>query len=311
MYSSPKREMSLMSGSKHEMTSDSTGTSGSSAAAAVYIVSGNTGSSGNQLVNTVLAQFPDAKISVKTLPHVRTLAQIEEALETAAKTGSIVVHTLVDRHLREAMIRIAKEHQVHAIDLMGELIQKLSDALGREPEGRPGLYRRLNRQYFERIEAIEFAINHDDGMNVDELGKADIVLVGVSRVGKTPITMYLAMLGWNVANVPFIPGQSPPKELKQADKGRVIGFTVDAEHLVSYRKMRHRKLGIKGQVSYTDLMPVFEEVEEAFQFFRRNGYSVIDVTDKPLEASSGEVLDIITSRFGQKQNRADISSDPG
>jgi hypothetical protein len=271
--------------------------------APVYIVSGGTGASGAQLVNTILAQFPDSEVPVETIVHVRTAEQIDKILAKASKTGGIVVHTLVDGRLRDALIKSAGVRNVPAIDLMGDLIIRLSNMLGREPEGRPGLYRRLNKQYFDRIEAIEFAITHDDGQNIDEIDQADVVLVGVSRVGKTPITMYLAMLGWKVANVPFIPGQSSPQKLKEVDKGRVIGLTIDAEHLVSYRRIRHRKLGIEGQASYTDLMQVFEEVEESFEFFRRNGYSIMDVTDRPLEASADEVLEIISGRFVNKQDR--------
>jgi len=266
----------------------------------VYVVSGGAGSSGSRLVNTVAAQFPDADITVETIAPVNSVDQIREISDRAKKTGGIIVHTLVDNRLREEMQRIVGSESIPAIDLMGELLGALSRTLGRRPAGRPGLYRSLNRQYFDRFDAINFALTHDDGMNAEDVDQAEIVLVGVSRSGKTPISMYLAMLGWKVANVPYVQGQTPPQEIKKADKGRVIGLNVDAEHLVSYRKNRRRKLGMKDQVNYTDLMRVFEEVEEAFGFYRRSGFTVIDVTDKPMETSADEILEIITARFGPK-----------
>lgn len=275
----------------------------------VYIVSGGMGASGRQLVNTVLAQFPGSTIPVVMVPHVSTQGQIEEALARAAKTGGTIVHTLVNVRLREAMNRLGRERGVPAIDLMGGLIERLSLLLGMEPAGRPGMYRRLNRQYFERIEAIEYAIAHDDGQNAGELSLAEIVLVGVSRLGKTPLAMYLAMLGWKTANVPFISGQSVPPGLEGIDRRRVIGLTIEAERLVLHRKQRYGRLGMQGQARYTDLKDVFDEAEQALAFFRKQGYAVIDVTDKPLETSADEVAEIITSRFGQRQDASMACSD--
>lgn len=278
-------------------------------AARVYVVSGGAGSSGTQLVNTAAAQFPEADIVVETIAPVNTVDQVREISAKAKRTGGIIAHTLVDTRLREEMQKAAGAEAVPAVDLMGDLLEALSLILGCRPAGRPGLYRRLHRQYFDRFDSINFALTHDDGLNAVDLDQAEIVLVGVSRAGKTPISMYLAMLGWKVANIPYVQGQTPPPELKRADKGRVIGLNVDAEHLVSYRKNRRRKLGMKEQVNYTDLMRVFEEVEEAFGFYRRNGFAVIDVTDKPMETSADEILDIITSRFGPKPDRRDSPAD--
>jgi regulator of PEP synthase PpsR (kinase-PPPase family) len=271
----------------------------------VYVVSGGAGSSGSWLVNTVAAQFPDADIAVETIAPVNSVDRIRGIAGKAKETGGIIVHTRVDTRLREEMQKIAAAESIPAVDLMGELLDTLARILGRRPVGRPGLYRSLNRQYFDRFDSINFALTHDDGLNAGDLDQAEIVIMGVSRAGKTPISMYLAMLGWKVANVPYVQGQTPPPELKKADRGRMIGLNVDAEHLVSYRKSRRRKLGMKDQVNYTDLMRVFEEVEEAFDFYRRNGFTVIDVTDKPMETSADEILEIITARFGPKQDRPD------
>ncbi len=272
-------------------------------AAPIYIVSGGVGASGRHLVDTVLAQFPDFEVPVVMYPNVSTMEQIEEVLARAADTRGTIVHTLVDGRLREAMNRLNKKLGVSAVDLMGPLIERLSFLLGVKPTGRPGLYRSLKRQYFERVEAIDFSAAHDDGQNLSDVGEAEIVLVGVSRVGKTPLSMYLAMLGWKVANVPYVSGQPPLHELEDVDRGRVIGLTVDAERLLTHRKMRYHKFGMTGKTSYTDLQAVFEEVEQASLFFRRHGYTVIDVTDKPLETSADEVVEVITARFDKKQDK--------
>jgi regulator of PEP synthase PpsR (kinase-PPPase family) len=170
----------------------------------IYIVSGGTGSSGEQLVNTVLAQFPENRVEVVLVSQVRQLEEIEKVVAQAATTGGTIIHTLVDGRLRGALLRLGQERSVVTIDLMGPLFSRLTDVLGREPVGQPGLYRQLHQSYFDRIEAIEFSISHDDGMKPGDLSLADIVLLGVSRVGKTPLSAYLAVLGWKVANVPLV-----------------------------------------------------------------------------------------------------------
>jgi hypothetical protein len=153
----------------------------------IYIVSGGTGASGQQLVHTVLVQFPDSKVPLHTVPHVRQVQQIEDVVAQAAASGGTIVHTLVDAHLRAALVRLSGEHGMVSIDLMGDLLFRLADVLEQEPIGHPGLYRHLHKAYFERVSAIEFSMAHDDGMSPQDWPQAQIVLAGVSRVGKTPL----------------------------------------------------------------------------------------------------------------------------
>ncbi len=265
--------------------------------APVFIVSGGMGSSGMQLVNTVLAQFPGFHVPVSTKVHVKGDEELHEVLEVAAKSGGTIVHTLVDTRLRNTLNSLGKTYGVAVIDLMGPLIERISYVLESTPVCRPGLYRSLNREYFDRVEAIEFSMGHDDGQGMQDISGSDIVLVGVSRVGKTPLAMYLAMNGYKTANVPFVPGQTGPGVFKGVDAGRIIGLMMDAERLASYRKERKEKLGLKGPGDYSDLRMIFTELEQARDFFRKKGYAVIDVTDKPLETSADEVLKIIRRRF--------------
>jgi len=265
----------------------------------VIVVSGGAGTSGMQVVNTVLAQFPGFDVPVLTVTHVREEGQVEDTVVRAARAGGIILHTMVDTGLRNTLMRLARERGVPAVDLMGDLIQWLQDALKSVPVCRPGLYRSLNRRAFERVEAIGFAIAHDDGQNLQDLQEAEIVLAGPSRVGKTPLAMYLAMQGWKTANIPVV-SRRLPREIGGVEPGRIIGMVMDAQRLAVYRRMRGERLGLKGGDAYVALERVFDEVEQARELFRKKGYALIDLTDKPLESSADEVVRIIVRRFGAK-----------
>ncbi|MGO9146921.1 MAG: pyruvate, water dikinase regulatory protein [Desulfomonilia bacterium] len=269
--------------------------------APIYIISGGTGASGLQLVNTVLAQFPGFEVPVVTKAHVNSITQLQDVLDQSEQTGGIIVHTLVDTFLRNTMNSLGSKGSVPVIDLMGVLMEHLSEMLDSNPVCHPGLYHNLNKRYFDRVEAIEFSIAHDDGLNPRDLDKAEIVLAGVSRVGKTPLAMYLAMQGFKTANVPLIPGQPPLPELDQVEPGRVIGLTINETRLVSHRKDRKEKLRLDRHGGYSDLKMIFDELEQARKIFRQKGYSVIDITDKPLETSADEIVKIITRRFGNRE----------
>ncbi len=260
----------------------------------IYIISGGAGASGEQLVHTVLAQFPDSRVPVITLGNIREIEQLEKIVARAQESGGILVHTLVDTRLREALVRLAAHAQVVAIDLMGELLTRLTDLVGCAPAGRPGLYRQLHRDYFERVAAIEFTMAHDDGKSPQGWPQADIVLTGVSRTGKTPLSIYLSVLGWKVANVPLILELPTPPELQQVDPRRAVGLTIDPDQLLMLREQRVSRMGARRPTVYVDPEKVREEIQMAQRFFRQRGFSVIDVTDKPIESSADEVIRIIT-----------------
>lgn len=264
-------------------------------AAPIFIVSGGVGASAEQVVRTVLAQFSAANVPLVIEPYVHHPEQLHAIVERAATSGGIIVHTMVDTNLRHHLIALAVDRNVATFDLFGPLLTQLSQMLGQQPAGQPGLYRQLNQSYFRLIEAIEFAVAHDDGKRVHELPLADIVLLGVSRVGKTPLSIYLSMLGWKVANVPLAPGVEPPAELFQVERRRVIGLTMAPVQLLVYRRTRQQHLGLTGG-SYTDHETVREELRAANHFFAAHGFPVIDVTDKPIETSGEEVVLTITGQ---------------
>jgi regulator of PEP synthase PpsR (kinase-PPPase family) len=237
---------------------------------------------------------------VAIVPHVRQVEQIEDVLREAGSTNGTIVHTLVDDHLRAVLVERARQQGIVAIDLMGPLLSRLTGVLRQEPITHPGLYRQLHQAYFDRVAAIEYSMTHDDGRRAEDWPQAEIVLAGVSRIGKTPLSMYLAVLGWKVANVPLVPGLPTPPGLYQLERRRVIGLTMEAGQLLFHRRQRRQRLHAPGLENYVDPAKISQELESAEQAFRRGGFSVIDVTDKPIEASAEQVIDLITRRLGER-----------
>jgi regulator of PEP synthase PpsR (kinase-PPPase family) len=283
-----KREIAMVHGNPDRQTPNKP---------SIFIVSGGVGASGEQLVRTALAQFQDADVPVIIVPHVREAAQVEEAVKRAAEVSGTIVHTLVDVDMRRALIRLARDRNVVAIDLMSRLLSRLTDLLEQEPAGQPGLYRQLRQTYFDQVEAIEFTVAHDDGRNPHEWHLAEIALAGVSRVGKTPLSMYLAVKGWKVANIPLLSGVPPPPELFRLDRRRVVGLTIEPGQLLPHRQQRQRGLGVAGGSAYIDPTQLYEEVEVARKLFRRSGFAIVNVTDKPIEESADEVIALVTRRL--------------
>jgi len=264
----------------------------------IYLVSGGTGASGERVVQTALAQFPEVNVQIIVFSHVRTAEEIENAVSQAARNKGTIIHTLVDVDLRRTLIRQARDKNVYSIDLIGRVLHRLANVLKQEPINQPGQYWLKRQAYFERVEAIEFAIEHDDGLKPQGWPLAEIVLVGLSRVGKTPLSVYLSILGWKVANIPLLKGVPPPAELFQLDQRRIVGLIIDPGQLVLHRQQRQRRLGTSSLDSeYTNPLTLYEEVEEIHKLYRRNGFAIVDVTDKPIEESADEVIALVTRRL--------------
>ena len=232
----------------------------------ILIVSGGAGASGEQLVHTVLAQFPHSRVQVTTIPNIRFVEQIDEAIDQAQADGATLVHTLVDEHMRTYLATNAEARGVVALDLMGTLIDRLGAVLEQQPAGQPGLYRQLNKAYFDRVAAIEYTMAHDDGKSPDTWNQAEIVLAGVSRAGKTPLSLYLSVLGWKVANVPLVPGLELARQFFELDPQRVFGLKVEAGQLLAFRQQRQQRLGVSGPSDYVNPEKVLEELEFANAF---------------------------------------------
>lgn len=264
----------------------------------IFIVSGSVGASGEQVVNTVLAQFPEQNVPVFTLKHVRAASQVEEAVNQAQAQQGILVHTLVDGEMRTLLTAVAAQKGVLAIDLMGPLLDQLTAVLGQPPVSQPGLYRQLHRSYFERVTAIEYTMAHDDGKRPEEWHQADMVLAGVSRTGKTPLSIYLSVLGWKVANVPIVPETAVAPQLFQLDPTRVVGLTIELDRLLTFRRQRSSQMGISRNLPYADPTRIAEELDFAQRLYRRGRFAIVDVTDKTVEASANEVIHHVERTHG-------------
>ncbi len=266
----------------------------------VFIVSGGAGALGKHVARIVLSQFPLEHPEVVVIPQVRQMEQLVDAVEQVASRQGIIIHTMVNPLMREALVRMAEARNIKTVDTLGGAIGHMAEIFGREPLGQPGIYHGEEEAYAERIKAIEFTVDHDDGRRPSELKDADVVLTGVSRVGKTPLSIYLSVLGWKVANVPLVPNIDPPPELFQVDRRRVIGLLIDESDLAHHRNWRQRSMGGTAGRSYTDPSGLYEEMDMARKVFRKGGFATVDVSNKPVEESADEIIARITRWFERK-----------
>lgn len=269
----------------------------------IFIISGGSGVTGHTMIHSLLIQYPDHKLPVNVIPNVQSLEKIEEVVQKVKKENGLLTHTMVNDDLRKEVIKACERHGVRHIDFMGPLANFLEEELGLKSIQVPGLYRRINNQYFERIEAMEFTVNHDDGLNPDKLCKAEIVLVGVSRSGKTPLSIYMSMFGWKVANVPIIKGIEPPDELYKVNPKRVFGLNVNINYLISQRFKRIRQLKRPEDDIYVDQSHVREELQYCNLILEKGKFTKIDVTNKPVETSANEIIGIVSDHFGSDKDK--------
>jgi regulator of PEP synthase PpsR (kinase-PPPase family) len=270
----------------------------------IFVVSGGPGATGRLLLDTLLAQFPGSEVSVTYFKDLRSSETLESILLRAKEENALIIHSLVDTALRAKLAQRTEELRLETHDVFGQLLQQLERRLEREPLAVPGRYRELRRDYYERIEAIEFAIEHDDSQNLHSIQLADIVLVGVSRTGKTPLSMYLAMHGWKTANVSFIPNIPWPVELERVDHGRIIGLSIDRERLMAHRAQRSTEVGLGRNNPYNSEEALFYELEALHEAFKKHRLPIIDVTEKPLETTAHEVITLVTRTMGENARRS-------
>lgn len=259
----------------------------------VFIISDGTGRTAAQILDAALTQFPHIEIEINVRPEIRTRDQVIGVVTEAGKADGFIVHTVVSRQLRDHIVMSGKLHRVATIDLMGPLLAQLADKFAGAPAEKPGLFYMLNRAYFQRIEAMEFAIRHDDGQRVEELTKAEIVLVGVSRTFKTPLSMYLAFNGWYVANVPIVMGRPLPAILDDLPPASIFALTTDRNHLARIRQTRHKYLG-GSTGDYADPSMIRLELMHAGKLLGAHPeWTKITVTNKPIEEIATEILDAV------------------
>lgn len=267
--------------------------------AKIYIVSDGTGRTATQALNAAITQFPDHKLETIVVNEVRSRRQIQDAVCEASDAGAFIVHTLVSNDLRDFMITTGRSQNVETIDLMGPLLARLSEKLMHSPAEKPGIFSEINREYFKRIDAMQFAFQHDDGLRPEELHKAEIVLLGVSRTFKTPLSIYFAFKGWLVANVPIVLNLEPPKEIFELPPERVFCLTAYAHNLSTLRHVRLEHLGLSA-ADYASLKHVERELSYAkFVFSKQPQWPIITVTNKPIEEIANEIIAIRKANMEQ------------
>jgi regulator of PEP synthase PpsR (kinase-PPPase family) len=259
----------------------------------VFVVSDGTGGTAERALNAALLQFEGAQIEIVRRPGVRSELQIRAVVKEAAQTRAFIVHTLVTDKLRQEMLHAGRLQNVETIDLMGPLLERLSRQFVISPAEKPGLFQQLNEAYFRRIETMEFAFNHDDGQREYELHKAEIVLIGVSRTFKTPLSIYLAFKGWLVANVPIVLNMDLPGVVFKVSPRKIYGLKSDPYRLAELRRVRQERFrGSMGE--YANPEYVKKEMRYAINIFdRQPKWSVIDVTSKPIEEIAAEILALV------------------
>jgi len=256
----------------------------------LFVVSDGRGQTGAAVLQAALVQFREQRYAIVREADVRTAERVEAIVDAAAKTHGVVFYTLVADETRRAVRRAAASRGVPVVDVLGSALSALHDLFKRDPQAEPGLLYASEREVFDRRDAIDFTLRHDDGRRPDGLVRADVVLVGVSRAGKSSTCFYLAYQGVKAANVPLVPGQPLPPELVALPKERVIGLWINPGRLIAIREARAQHLGVPQAGDYTDLDAVKQEVRAAHRVMAAAGWQTIDASYVAVEEIARDVM---------------------
>jgi regulator of PEP synthase PpsR (kinase-PPPase family) len=260
----------------------------------IYLISDSTGETLDRVFLAIKAQFKNIKYDVKSYFFTRTENQVSKIMEEAIKNkNAIILYTIVDTSLAKILANKGDEKKIPCFSVLGNLIMNFSKLLNQKASHLPSGQHALNEEYYERIEAIQFTIAHDDGNLVEDISKADLILLGVSRTSKTPTSIYLANKGYKTLNIPLINEQSIPERLKKNPKlSCVVGLTAEPQRLVDIRKNRMNALKEKKNTSYTNIGNIEKEINEAKKTFIKYKWPTIDVTRKSVEETAASIIKI-------------------
>ena len=260
---------------------------------AIVIISGATGRTATQLIESALAQFDDPNVRLVQKTNVRSAKSATKIVRKWADQRAVICHTLVTPEVRDAVIEEARRQDIPTVDILGRVVAMLSDHLGTQPHREPGLSYKHQKDYFDRIDAISYTLDHDDGARVNGLSAADVVLVGVSRVSKSVTCFYIGYRGIRAANVPLIPGLEVPQQLLELPKESVIGLTVNPNRLQAVREVRRQAMGNVALGTYVDRREIRRELHFAESLMVKHGWRQIDVSYMGIEEVAGRVLKMI------------------
>lgn len=267
----------------------------------IYIISDSIGETAEQVAKAGISQFNVNDYELRRFPFITDKQQIMEILEEAKNESAVIVFTMVVEALKNILQEEADKLNIPCIDIMTPIIESMGQALHNTPRREPGLIRRLDEKYFRKVEAIEFAVKYDDGKDPRGLKKADLVLIGISRTSKTPLSMYLAHKNIKVANVPLVPEVAPPKELFEVAPKKIIGLTTNPMKLIEIRQERLKALGLKHEANYANMERILNELDYSEEIMKKLGCPVIDVSSKAIEESASIILEIFRE-IGYKIN---------
>ena len=257
----------------------------------IYALSDSIGGTAESVIKATVSQFTETKFEVVRIPYINNKEQIDEALQEAARHQAVVCYTIVNPRLREHLADRAVELQIQVVDVLGPMLRAIQKNSGLLPKNQAGLIHALDHEYFKRVEAVEFAVKYDDGKNPLGLLKADIVIIGVSRTSKTPLSMYLAHKQLKVANVPLVPEIVPPAELFKVPHHKIIGLLIDPYKLTDIRMTRLKAMGLSEDAEYADVERITEELDYAQGIMRRVHCMIINVSNRAIEETAGIILD--------------------
>lgn len=265
----------------------------------IYVLSDSIGETGELLSRAALSQFNSGKYQVRRFPFIIAEEQIYEIFDEAKQEPSVVIYTIVIDKLRSFIENLGREYCIPTVDLMTPALDAIASILRFQPKRESGLIRKLDENYFKKVEAVEFAVKYDDGKDPRGIKKSNIVLVGISRTSKTPLSMYLAHKNFKVANVPLVPEVPPPKELFEKDSRRIIGLVANPLKLNEIRQERLKALGLDNNANYANVDRINSELEYSKDIMKRLGCMVIDVSTKAIEETAGIVIDHMKKKFGE------------
>ena len=260
----------------------------------IYLISDSTGETIDRIFMALKAQFENFKYEVHNFSFTRTENQILKILdESQLKNDSIILYTIVDNKLGQFLNNESNKRKIPCFSLLGDLILKFSKLLKQKATNLPSGQHILNEEYYERVEAIQFTMNHDDGNMIEDINKSDIILLGVSRTSKTPTSIYLANRGYKISNIPLVNESSLPEYLvKNSSSTCVVGLTTEPRRLIDLRKNRMNLIKENENIEYTNIEKITEEIENAKKTFRKYKWPVIDVTRKSVEETAASIIKI-------------------
>ena len=260
----------------------------------IYVISDSVGETAQQVTKAAISQFQlEDDYEIRRFPYVVEVNFLEEILKSAKEENAIVIYTLVEQELLEFTEQYCEKENLSCVDLMTPILKQITNKIGVTPKREPGIIRKLDESYFKRVEAIEFAVKYDDGKDQRGILQADVVLLGISRTSKTPLSMYLANKNIKVANVPLVPEIPIPKEVFEINQKKIIGLTNTPEKLNQIRQERLKSLGLSSNANYAKFDRILQELDYSDKIMKKVGCQVMDVSNKAIEETAGIIMDIM------------------